>query len=459
MNRHTDRSSSSVAVAPTAPATAYRSESGLSRQLYRRAVRVMPGGNTRHSTALAPYPVYVKSGRGCRVVDAEGEERIDFLNNYTSLILGHADPQVTRAVQQRMELGSAFTMPTELEVELAELLVSRVPYIDQLRFCNSGSEAVLLAVKAARAFTGKPGIAKFEGAYHGIYDYVQVSEAPTPDNWGDPDAPASVVEAGSPPSVARDVVVLPWNNFEACRQLIQRHKNELAAVIADPLPSAIGMIPPRPGFLESLREETERQGVLLISDEVMSFRLSYYGAMHDYGIRPDLTALAKIIGGGFPVGAVAGAARVMSAFDHTGDLKVRHGGTFNGNPVTMTAGLETMRQMTPQAYDRLNRMGDYIRDRLARMLVDRRVPARVCGKGSLLTVHLTDQELIDFRSLRGFSRSKPIYGDLCHEMLAQGIVTTPRGVFGCLSTPMTEAELNAFVEALARALTALGCTA
>jgi glutamate-1-semialdehyde 2,1-aminomutase len=416
----------------------------------------MPGGNTRHSIAVSPYPVYVSSGRGCRVVDVEGEERIDFLNNFTSLILGHADPQVVRAVRQRLELGTAFAMPTEPEVEMAELLVERVPSIERVRFCNSGSESVLLALKAARAFTGRPKIAKFEGAYHGIYDYVQVSEGPVPENWGDAEAPASVLDPSSPASVANDVVVLPWNNLAACRRLIGRHKDELAAVVVDPLPAGIGMIAPRPGFLEFLREITERHGVLYVSEEVMSFRLSYHGALHEHGLRADLTTIAKIIGGGFPVGAVGGSADVMSVFDHTGKWKVRHGGTFNANPVTMTAGLETMRQMTPEAYARLNHMGETIRHRLTRMFADRRIPGKVCGKGSLFTAHLTDRELVDFRSLSGFSRTGPAYGDLCHEMLAQGIITSPRGIFGCVSTPMTDAELDAFVEALDRSLTALG---
>ena len=451
-----DQSSLQTAVAKENRATAYRSESALSRKLYQRAGGVMPGGNTRHSTVLSPYPIYVRSGAGCRVIDVEGEERIDFLNNYTSLIVGHANPKVTQAVQQRMALGSSFTMPTEAEVDLAELLISRISYVDQVRFCNSGSEAVLLALKAARAFTGKRKIAKFEGAYHGIYDYVQVSEGPSPDEWGDPDAPASVLESSSSPNVAADVVVLPWNNFEACRSLIAKHKEELAAVIVDPLPLGIGLIAPKPGFLELLREETERYGVLLIADEVMSFRLSYHGAMHERRLSPDLTTLAKIIGGGFPVGAVSGSAKVMSVFDHTGAWKVRHGGTFNANPVTMAAGLETMKQMTPEAYDRLNRMGAEIRQRLERLFADRGIGATVCGKGSLFAAHLTGRELVDFRSLQGFSRNKPIYGDLCHEMLAQGIVTTSRGIFGCLSTPMTDVEGNVFVEALDRSLTALG---
>jgi glutamate-1-semialdehyde 2,1-aminomutase len=177
--------------------------------------------------------------------------------------------------------------------------------------------------------------------------------------------------------------------------------------------------------------------------------------MSERRIRPDLTTFAKIIGGGFPSGAVGGSAQVMSVFDHTRNWKVHHGGTFNANPVTMTAGLEAMRQMTPEAYDRLNRMGDHIREQLTRLFADRRVQGKVCGRGSLFAAHLTDHELVDFRSLQGFSRTRPAYGELCHHMLAHGIVTTPRGIFGCLSMPMTEAELNAFVEALGRSLAAL----
>jgi len=433
----------------------YRGPDALSRQLYERASRVMPGGNTRHSVALAPYPVYAHSGSGCRITDVEGEERVDFLNNYTSLILGHAHPQVTAAVQSRAALGSAFTMPTPEEVELAELLTARVAYVEQIRFCNSGSEAVLLAIKAARAFTGRPKIAKFDGAYHGLYDYAEVSEGPTPDAWGDADAPASITEPGTPASVARDVVVLPWNRPEACLKLIQQNKDDLAALLVDPMPLGIGMIAPRPGFLTWLREETARYGIVLIADEVLNFRLAYHGAFHAHRITPDLATFGKIIGGGFPVGAVAGARRVMSVFDHTGALKVHHGGTFNANPVTIVAGLETMRHMTPEAFDRLNGLGEYIRDRLRRLFRDTERPAQVCGAGSMFLAHLTSDELIDFRSLRGFSRTNPIYGSLCHKLLEYGFILSPRGIFGCLSTPMSEAELDGLVEALGRALAEL----
>ena len=439
----------------TDPCIAYRSETSRSRQLFDRACAVMPGGNTRHSIALAPYPVYASRGKGCRVWDVDGHARIDFLNNYTALILGHANDRVVEAVQQRIACGTSFSQPTQHDVDLAELLVERVPYVDQVRFCNSGSEAVLLTVKAARAYTGRPKIAKFEGAYHGIYDWVQVSEGPTAANWGNPDAPASVLEASSPPSVGSETVVLPWNNFAACRALIRRHGPDLAGTVVDPLPSGLGMIPPLPGFLEMLREETLRQQALLITDQVMSFRLGYHGALHGSGIEPDLVSFGKIIGGGFPVGAIGGSKNVMQVFNHTGDWKVHHGGTFNGNPVTTLAGVETLRQMTPEAFDRLNALGNYLRENLTRMFRDSGVAAQVVGQGSMFTAHFTDKPLTDFRSLVGFSRTNPLYSGLCHEMLANGIVMSSRGGFGCLSTPMTESECDTFVDAVGRSLAAV----
>ena len=310
----------------------------------------------------------------------------------------------------------------------------------------------MLAIKAARAYTGRTKIAKFEGAYHGIYDYAEVSEGPTADSWGEPDAPASIIEPGTPESVASDVVILPWNQPQACRKLIEQNSSDLAALLVDPMPLGIGMISPHPGFLAMLRELTARYGIVFVADEVLNFRLSYHGAFSLHGIVPDLVTFGKIIGGGFPTGAVAGSRRVMSVFDHTGALKVHHGGTFNANPVTVAAGLETMRQMTPEAFDRLNRLGEHVRDRLRRMFHDTGRPAQVCGNGSMFVAHLTADDLIDFRSLRGFSRTSPIYGNLCHKMLEYGFILSPRGIFGCLSTPMTEAELDGLVEALARAL-------
>jgi len=434
---------------------AYRSATSQSRRLYEAALQVLPGGNTRHSIALNPYPIYVRSGHGCRVTDVDGEERIDFINNFTSNILGHADPDVTQAVRQQLERGTAFSMPTPSEIDLASLLVERVSYIDQIRFCNSGSEAVMIAIRAARAFTGRPKIAKVEGAYHGMYDYAQTSEAPAPDLWGSRDAPECVVESGCVDKIREDVVILPWNNADACLRLIEKHRNDLAAVIVDPLPMRLGLILPRPGFLQQLREATRARDILLISDEVLTFRLAYHGAMHESTIQPDLTTFGKIIGGGFPVGAVGGKSAVMAVFDHTRDGKVHHAGTFNANPVTMCAGWATMKKMTPETFARLDDMGQYIRRQLTRMLEQRGTPAQVLGKGSLFAVHLTGRELVDYRSLVEASRGKAFMTELCHQMLGRGIVISKERLFGCLSTPMTHYELDAFVEGLDRSLEAL----
>ncbi|HEV7501026.1 MAG TPA: aspartate aminotransferase family protein [Vicinamibacteria bacterium] len=434
---------------------AYRQEDAGSRRLYQRALAVMPAGNTRHSIALGPYPVYLRSGHGCRVVDVEGQERIDFLNNFTSLILGHADPDVTAAVQARVALGTAFAGPTEADVQLAEALVGRIPSLELVRFCNSGSEAVLLGLKAARAFTGRPRIAKIEGAYHGLYDYAQASEAPAPDDWGPADQPASVVEKGCAPGMAADVVVLPWNDADACERLIEANRESLAAVLVDALPMGLSLIPPRPGFLERLREVTREHGILLVADEVLTFRLGYHGAFHEHGIRPDLVCLGKIIGGGFPAGAVGGREEVMTVFDHTRGALVHHGGTYNGNPVTATAGLITLEKMTPAAYARLNGLGDLLREKLRALLVRRGRRGQVLGRGSLFSVRLTDEPLHDWRSLSRHTRASPIYGLMCHEMLARGVVISPRGIVGCLSTPMGEAELVALVDAFDETLTVL----
>ena len=437
----------------------YRRETARSRALFDRALRVMPAGNTRHSVALSPYPVYLDSGRGCRVRDVEGDERIDFLNNFTSLILGHADPDVTAAAQARMARGTAFAGPTELDVEMAELLVERVPAIERIRFCNSGSEAVMLGVKAARAFTGRAKIAKFEGAYHGIYDYAQMSEVSTSETWGPADHPASVPDAGSAPGAAADVVVMPWNDADTCERLIEENHQDLAGVLVDALPLGLSLVAPVPGFVERLREVTRRHGILLVADEVLSFRLDYHGAFHGIGIKPDVTCLAKIIGGGFPVGAVGGRADVMDVFDHRRPNAVHHGGTYNGNPVTMAAGLATMKKMTPSAYDRLNRLGDTLRDEVARMLSGRGIAAQVLGRGSLFCVRLTDQTLRDWRGVSTHVRAEPIYGKLCHEMLGRGILMSQRGIVGSLSTPMGTAEIGAFAQALDGSLAALGRTA
>ncbi len=430
----------------------YLEDTSRSKELYERALHVMPGGNSRHTLVMDPYPAYAASGQGCRVTDVEGDERIDFINNYTALIRGHADPVVTDAVRQVVGRGTAFSMPTEADIRLAELLVERVPGMEQIRFANSGSEGVLLTIRAARAATGRSKVAKFEGCYHGVYDYAQASDSSRPHNWGDPQRPSTTLEPSMARSLLDEVVTLPWNDIEVCRALIGDNADNLAAVVFDPLPAALGFVAPDQSFVEFLREITEKHGILLICDEVLSFRVSYQGACVAHGIEPDLVSLGKIIGGGFPVGAIMGKKSVMDVFDHRSGEKVHHGGTYNGNPVTMVAGYETMRQMTREAYERLESLGDRLRAAVAETVGRRGIAHQVTGRGSLFGLLFSEAPIRDFRGFVAATAVEPRQAKVVVEMLSHGILLGQRGVIGCLSTPMGTDEIDAFVAALDESL-------
>jgi glutamate-1-semialdehyde 2,1-aminomutase len=423
--------------------------------LFARAQGVLPGGNTRTTVHMAPHPPYADRGEGCWVTDVDGDRRLDCLNNYTALIHGHAHPAIVQAATARLARGSAFPMPTPEEIDLAALLVERLPSAERVRFTNSGTEAVMMALKGARAFTGRHRVAKFEGAYHGAYDYAEVSLASAPATWGPREAPASVpASRGTPPAVLEDVVVLPFNRTEAAVARIEREARHLAGVLVDPLPNRVGLVPPRPGFLDALREVTRAHGIVLIFDEVISFRIGYHGAQGVLGVTPDLTTLGKIIGGGFPVGAVAGRADVMAVFDPTGGAPAApHGGTFNANPVTMAAGLAAMRLLDRPAFQRLDDLGARLRAGLADCFERAGVTGGVNGMGSLFRLHATDREPIDYRSLRPEPAEAERLQRITRGLLEAGVLVSPTGL-GCLSTPMGEAELEALLETFAAVLAA-----
>jgi glutamate-1-semialdehyde 2,1-aminomutase len=430
----------------------YLEPGSRSAELYARARKVMPGGNTRTTVFARPYPAYVASARGATVTDVDGQTRLDFVNNYTSLIHGHAHPRIVEAVSRQLGLGSAVSFPTEAEVRLAELLVERVDSIERIRFTNSGTEAVMMAIQAARAFTGRSRIAKFEGCYHGSYDYAEVSVGPALDAAGEPSAPHSVPEsAGVARSVAQEVVVLPFNDADAVERLVARHAPDLAAVIVDPLPHRSGFLDPAREFLPRLRQVTRAHDVLLISDEIISFRLDYGGPQQRFGYQADLTTLGKIIGGGFPVGAFGGRADVMSVFDpSTSRARVPHGGTFNANPVTMIAGFEAMAMMGPDDYARLAALGERVRTGLADVIEARGVSWQVTGQGSLFRLHAHPRPLADYRSSLTTAEEGKAAEDFYWAMLGNGIVLMPE-LAGCLSTAMSEAEVDQLVDAADRA--------
>ena len=428
---------------------AYAKPDSKSAQLWERAQDVLPGGNSRTTVFTAPRPIYAAEGEGCWIVDVDGDRRLDLLNNYTSLMHGHAHPAITEAATRRLARGASFPLPTAEEIDLAALIAQRVAGIDQVRFTNSGSEAVMMAIKAARGFTGRPKIAKFEGAYHGSYDWAEVSLGSGPDEWGPADAPASIAYSkGTPRSVLEDVVVLPFNRTELAVARIAREAQNLAAVLIDPMPNRAGLIPARAEFLRAMREVTEKHGICLVFDEVISFRLGYHGAQGLFDIRPDLTSLGKIIGGGFPVGAVGGRAEVMAVFDPRGGKpRVPHGGTFNANPVTMAAGLAAMRLMDEKAFDRLDELGGKLRSGVEACFERAGVPGAVTGLGSLFRLHPAPRAFVDYRSAVASKEELAEFDKLYRRLIDHGILLAPTGL-GCLSTAVGEAEVEYFLEVL-----------
>jgi len=433
--------------------TKYAQPGSASARLFEQATRVMPGGNTRTTVYMAPYPPYAAEGQGCWVVDADGDRRLDCLNNYTALIHGHAHPAIVEAAGRRLARGASFAQPTAEEIDLAALIVDRVPAIEQVRFTNSGSEAVMMALKAARAFTGRPKIAKFEGAYHGSYDYAEVSLGPAPETWGPLAEPASVpYSKGITASVLQDVIVLPFNHPDLAVRRIERYAGELAAVILDPVPNRAGLIPAAPDFLKAMRAVTEAHGIVLVFDEVISFRVGYHGAQGHFGVRPDLTTLGKIIGGGFPVGAVGGRTEVMAVFDPRGGKPaLPHGGTFNANPVTMAAGLAAMRLLDAAAFRRLSELGDKLRAGIAGCFKDAGVPGNVTGIGSLFRIHPTARAMVDYRSTWPEPDEARRLAAIVRYLLDHGVFISPTGL-GCVSTAMGDAEIEGFLEVFYRAV-------
>jgi glutamate-1-semialdehyde 2,1-aminomutase len=403
----------------------YLESNSRSAHLYQRATAVMPGGNTRSTVFTSPYPAYAASAQGATVTDVDGERRVDFVNNYTALIHGHAHPRIIEAVGRQLALGTAYSFPTESEVRLAELLVERIDSVEHIRFTNSGTEAVMMAVQAARAFTGRTRIARFEGCYHGMYD--------TP-----------------------DAVLLPFNQPDEVETTLKQHGRELAGMLVDPLPHRPGFLDPIDGFLPRLRQLTRELDVLLISDEIISFRLDYHGPQRRYGYAADLTTLGKIIGGGFPVGAFGGRADVMAVFNPSGRApQLAHGGTYNANPVTMVAGYEAMAMLSREEFDRLDALGQRLRAGLQDVLETRGLSWQVTGQASLFRLHPHPRPLLDYRSALPTHAEEATVEQFYMGMLGHGFVLTPE-LAGSLSTPMSEHHVDHLVEAADRVFGSLG---
>jgi len=423
---------------------AYEAANPKSREAFQQSLRVVPGGVTRLLCFFPPFPCYADYGEGCYFVDIDGNRRLDLFNNATSLILGHRPPAVMKAVREQLARGTAFQTNTGLETRLAEMLVDRVPSMEQVRFTNSGSEGTLLAIRAARAFTGRRKIAKIEGGYHGSHDAIEVSVRPPLDLAGPAESPIAVPgSAGITKGVLEDVVLLPYNNLQAARTILAREAPRLAAIIVEPILGSVGFIPAEKDFLSGLRGEAQRHGIVFILDEVQSFRLSRGGAQALFGIRPDLTTLGKIIGGGFPVGAFGGRRDIMALFDaSSSEARIPHAGTFNGNPITMAAGIATLEQLMPSAFTWLNGTGDRLRERLRDLGAKYEVPLQITGIGSMFKIHFSVSPIRDYRSAQrasqGIDEALFMFG------LNRGLFLSSGGRC-CLSTAMGDAEVEKYL--------------
>jgi glutamate-1-semialdehyde 2,1-aminomutase len=432
----------------------YRSLTPTSYEYFLEGRKYLPGGDSRSPLFYPPYPVVLEEGNGCWLLDLDGNKLLDFTGNHTSLVLGYKHPQVLKAVRRQLEKGTAFPGVTVPQVRLAELLCERVPSFERVRFANSGTEAAMNAIRAARAFTGRHKIAKIEGGYNGSWDDVMVSTHPSSEQAGDVVRPvAAPASLGLSPDSTDNVVVLPFNEVEAAAQLIEQQGEHLAAIIVEPVMGSAGMIPAERGYLEMLRELTERFGILLVFDEVISFRIAYGGAQEHYGVTPDLTCLGKLIGGGFPLGAFGGRSDVMAMFDPSrGRLQIPHPGSNNANPISLVAGETTLGLLTGEAIRLLNRRGESLRHQIHMSFQDVGLPAQVTGLGSLFAVHLTSQPVKSYRDTMGAD------ADLRHRiflgLFKEGVLIDPRGV-GCVSAAIGEAEIDQFVDALRAVLRTL----
>ncbi|UTV30532.1 aspartate aminotransferase family protein [Photobacterium atrarenae] len=420
-----------------------------SAALYQKALQFMPGGCSRNTVLRQPHPLYADAGRGCYVTDIDGMQRIDFANNMAALIHGHAHPQVVAAVTEQLHKGTAFTLATEVEIDFAEHLCSRNPGFKNIRFVNSGTEAIMSCLKAARAFTGRPKIAKVEGAYHGLYDFAEVSQTAKPENWGSPDHPASVpVAHGTPPTTLNDVIVIPFNDPETAIAILDQHADELACVLVDPMPHRVGLIPASESFITALSNWTRNHGALLVFDEVITFRTRYGGAQERYAVQPDLTAMGKMIGGGFPVGALAGRRDVMEVMNpRANQLLFPHSGTFSANPITMTAGLTAMQLFDRDAVSQLNALSDQLRGQITEAIQLADVPVCVTGEGSMFRIHMKPTPPTDYRSAYETPQEARIKSALLDHLFNHGFMMI-NTCSGTLSTAMTEKEISAFSEVL-----------
>ena len=414
-----------------------------SEALYQEAVGLMPGGvnsPVRAYKSVGMTPIFAERAQGSRLYDIDGKEYIDYVLSWGPMILGHADPIVTAAIQEQATRGWSYGTPTEIESAMAEVVISRVPSVEVVRMVNSGTEATMAALRLARGYTGKTKILKFEGCYHGHGDSLLIKAGSGVATLGLPDSP------GVPAQIASMTLTVPYNDMDAVRIAFEKHGDDIAGVIVEPAAGNMGFVPPQPGFLEGLREITEQHGTLLIFDEVMTgFRVGFNCAQGHFGVTPDITCLGKVIGGGMPVGAYGGRRDIMEQIAPQGPIY--QAGTLSGNPLAMAAGLATLTQLKPEHYEEFDRKANRLSEGYLAAAAKYNIPLTTNRAGAMFGVFFTDQPVTNFEEAK--SSNLDMFRSYYQKMAARGIFLPPsqfEGLF--LSTVHTDDDIEQTIAAV-----------
>ncbi|MFD2446242.1 glutamate-1-semialdehyde 2,1-aminomutase [Bacillus sp. CGMCC 1.16607] len=413
---------------------------------YKEAITLMPGGvnsPVRAFKSVKMDPIFMARGKGSKIYDIDGNEYIDYVLSWGPLILGHTNDQVVEAIKKVAELGTSFGAPSLIENELAKLVIERVPSIEMIRMVSSGTEATMSALRLARGYTGRNKIVKFEGCYHGHGDSLLIKAGSGVATLGLPDSP------GVPEGIAKNTITVPYNDLESLKYAFEQYGDDIAGLIVEPVAGNMGVVPPLPGFLEGLREITQQYGALLIFDEVMTgFRVGYHCAQGYYGITPDITCLGKVIGGGLPVGAYGGRAEIMEKIAPSGPIY--QAGTLSGNPLAMSAGLETLKQLTPEDYTEFERKGDILEEGIKAAASKYDIPHSINRAGSMIGFFFTNEKVYNYEKAK--TSNLDYFATYYREMANQGIFLPPsqfEGLF--LSTAHSDEDIQKTLHAIEKA--------
>lgn len=427
----------------------YSSSRPNAKKMSKMASEYLPGGDTRTATYFEPFPHFIEKGIGSYLFDIDGNKLIDFQNNYTSLIHGHGHIPTREAVKEQLKKGQAYASPFELQIEFAKTLVHRYPGIDLVRFTNSGTEANMHAIRVARAFTGKSKVIKTEGGYHGTTDIFEASVDPNLKKAGNIDNIKVIAESrGVSENALKDVIVVPFNDIERTESVIGKNHNEIACIIIEPIMGSAGQIVAQKDYLEGLRKITRDYGILLIFDEVVTGRLMKGGAQEYFGIIPDLTSLGKIIGGGMPIGAFGGRKDIMKLYDPK-EKKMYHSGTFNGNGISMAAGLATLKDYGVNEIQYVNKLGGLLKSGFEDVFRHLGLDLQISGLGSIYNIVFSKKPIIQYRDLA--KSYEHLNNLLFMSLLIRGVFNAPRGMF-CTSTAMTKEDVELAVYILRESL-------